>query len=66
MLVSIGVLLIAAGLLLSLAGKTGLRLGQLPGDLVWRGKGTTLYFPVTTCIVISVIISLLSWLFRRP
>ena len=55
--------LIGAALLL--AGRFNLPLGRLPGDFVYRGKNTVLYFPLSTCIVISVVLSLLFWLFGR-
>ena len=57
-LIITGVLLILVGVLVTF----GIR---LPGDIYVRGKNTTFYFPVVTCIVISVILSLISWLFRR-
>ena len=57
------IMLVGAGLLL--AGKFNIPLGRLPGDIVYRGKHTVFYFPLATCIVISVILSLLFWLFSR-
>jgi hypothetical protein len=57
------IILIGAGLLL--AGRFNLPLGHLPGDIVYRGKNSVFYFPLTTCIVISVLLSLLFWLFGR-
>ena len=70
----LGRLLIAAGLVLVLLGiavialgKLHLPLGRLPGDIVWRNKNSTFYFPVVTCILLSIIGSLLLWFFsRRP
>jgi hypothetical protein len=44
------------------------RLGRLPGDIIHRGEHTTFYFPIVTCLVISVVLSILFWLlsnFRR-
>jgi uncharacterized membrane protein required for colicin V production len=61
LLITIGAILIAAGLLI----KFGVPIGRLPGDItVRRGQGT-FYFPIVTCLVISVIVSLVGWLFRR-
>jgi hypothetical protein len=40
-------------------------LGKLPGDIFYKGDHVTVYFPLATCIVISVVLSLLLWLFRR-
>ncbi|HEY1940104.1 MAG TPA: DUF2905 domain-containing protein [Candidatus Angelobacter sp.] len=57
------IMLVGAGLLL--AGKFNVPLGRLPGDIVYRGKHSVFYFPLATCIVISVILSLLFWLFGR-
>ena len=59
-----GVIVVAGGVLL-LAGRFNLPLGRLPGDIVYRGKNTVFYFPLVTCIVISVVLSLLFWLFGR-
>lgn len=56
---------VVAGAVLLLAGRFNLPLGHLPGDIVYRGKNTAFYFPLTTCIVISVVLSLLFWLFGR-
>jgi DUF2905 family protein len=56
-------LLAAAGLLLVLGEKLGL--GRLPGDLVWRRKGTTVYFPVVTSIVVSVVLTVIVNLLLR-
>ncbi len=48
-----------------LLGKTNLPLGRLPGDILYRGKNTTFYFPLATSIVVSVVLSLLFYLFGR-
>ncbi|MEP6716158.1 MAG: DUF2905 domain-containing protein [Terriglobia bacterium] len=61
LLITIGILLIVLGLAVHF-----LRIvpGRLPGDIRWQGKRGTFYFPVVTCIVISVVLSLISWFFR--
>ena len=65
-LILIGVVLAAAGLLVMLAAKLGLpRLGRLPGDIVYRGKNTTVYLPVVTCLVLSVLLTIVFSLFNR-
>jgi hypothetical protein len=64
-LIGLGLLLVAVGAVVLLAGKAGLPLGRLPGDLVFRGRHTTVYFPLVTCIVISVLLSFIVWLMRR-
>lgn len=66
-MIAAGLLLVLAGAVVIVLGKLHLPLGRLPGDIVWRNKGTTVYFPVVTCILLSIIASLLLWLFtRRP
>jgi hypothetical protein len=61
-LIGIGLLLAALGAVVLLFSKTGLPLGRLPGDLSWRGKHTTVYFPLGTSILLSVVLSLVFWL----
>lgn len=60
-----GGVIVLIGVVLLLAGKLSLPLGRLPGDIVYRGKNTVFYFPIVTCILLSIILSLLFWLFRR-
>jgi hypothetical protein len=63
-----GRVLIAAGVLLVLAGlavQAGLPLGRLPGDIVIRRGTGTFYFPIVTCIVISVVLTLVATFLRR-
>jgi hypothetical protein len=63
-----GRLLIAAGVVLVLVGllvQMGLPLGRLPGDVRIQRGNSTFYFPIVTCIVLSVVLSLLAMLFRR-
>jgi hypothetical protein len=68
-LVITGVVLVGAGLLLMAGPKFSFfGLGRLPGDITYRGKTTTFYFPIVTCLVVSVGLTLLFWLisyFRR-
>jgi ribose/xylose/arabinose/galactoside ABC-type transport system permease subunit len=63
-LIVLGVLLVVVGLALLLVPKIP-GLGKLPGDLVIKREHFTFYFPLGTCILISVILSLIFWLFRR-
>ncbi|MFN7998565.1 MAG: DUF2905 domain-containing protein [Bryobacteraceae bacterium] len=60
-----GAILLALGLLVTFSKGLPLRLGHLPGDIYVRGKNTTFYFPVVTCVALSALISLVLWLFRR-
>lgn len=62
-LILLGGVLLVAGLALVAAGRLGL--GRLPGDLVYRRGNFSFYFPLMTSILISVILSLLLWVFRR-
>ena len=62
-LIIIGVVLVAMGVLWPLLAKIGL--GSLPGDIKWERKGYTFYFPVTTSILVSLIVTVILWIFRR-
>jgi Protein of unknown function (DUF2905) len=67
-LLLVGALLALLGALLYFGAKLPLRLGRLPGDIVHRGEHTTFYFPIVTCLVLSLGLSLFFWLvshFRR-
>jgi len=60
--------LIVVGAFLYFGGKLPFRLGRMPGDIVQRGQNRTFYFPLVSCLVISVLISLILWIinqFRR-
>lgn len=65
LLIGFGLLIAAVGVAILLAGRMGLPLGRLPGDFVWRGKHTTVYFPLVTCILVSVVLSLVFWIISR-
>lgn len=62
-IIYIGILIIAVGLLWPWITK--IPLGRLPGDIVIKKEGFQLYFPITTLIIISLVISLLLWLFKK-
>jgi hypothetical protein len=64
-LLVLGGVVFLVGAVLLLAGKFHLPLGRLPGDIVYRGKNSVFYFPIVTCILISVVLSLILWLFGR-
>jgi hypothetical protein len=64
-LIGLGALLVVVGALLLLAGRMGLPLGRLPGDVAYRGKNFSFYFPLGTCIVLSVVLSLVFYLLSR-
>ncbi len=62
-----GLALVVVGVLLSLGPKLPFRLGRLPGDIVHKGEHFTLYFPLATSIVVSLVLTLLLWLWKhRP
>jgi Protein of unknown function (DUF2905) len=65
MLLFLGAVLVAIGLTLILAGRTNLPIGRLPGDIIYRGKHTTFYFPLATSILLSVVLSLILYLIGR-
>ena len=65
MMIFAGVALAAVGVVVWLAARSGglpLRLGRLPGDIAYQGKHGSFYFPVVTCILVSVALTLLLWL----
>ena len=63
-LIFIGVGIVALGLILTLVGRVPF-LGRLPGDIVFRRGNFTLYFPFATSILLSLLLTVLLWLFRR-
>jgi len=64
-LILVGGLLLIVGLIFVFAGKLNLPVGRLPGDIVYRGKNTTFYFPLMTSILLSVILSLVLYFVNR-
>ena len=60
-LVILGVVIAGIGLVMM----AGVPLGRLPGDIIWRRGQTTVYLPVVTCLVVSVVLSLIMTIFRR-
>jgi len=65
LLVILGVALVVIGAIVMLLGRTGLPLGRLPGDVLYRGKNTTFYFPLASSILISVVLSIVLFLIGR-
>jgi hypothetical protein len=65
LLLAAGGLLIVLGLLVLLAGRFNVPLGRLPGDISYRGKNTAVFFPITTCIVLSILLSFILWIVNR-
>ena len=65
MMVFLGIVLLLFGLVLIAAGRAHLPVGRLPGDIVYRGKHTTIYFPLVTSILISIVLSVVLYVFSR-
>ncbi|QKT05043.1 DUF2905 domain-containing protein [Ectothiorhodospiraceae bacterium 2226] len=63
LLITLGVVLVVVGLLWPWLQKVGL--GRLPGDIVIERENFRFYFPITTAILVSLVLSVLLWLFRR-
>jgi hypothetical protein len=64
LLIVIGLLIAAIGCVLLIAGKIPW-LGKLPGDIFYRGKNVSFYFPLMTSLIVSVILSLILWFINR-
>jgi hypothetical protein len=63
LLITLGVILVVAGLAWPLLGKLGL--GRLPGDIHVEREGFSFYFPITTGLIVSAVVSLVLWLLRK-
>ena len=64
-ILGLGLLLVLIGVVLLFAGRIGLPFGRLPGDVVYKGKHVTVFIPIVTCILISIVASVLMYLFTR-
>lgn len=64
-LVFFGLLIAFFGIILIFAGRMHLPIGRLPGDVVYRGKHTTFYFPLATSIILSIVLSVVLYLLSR-
>jgi len=65
LLIILGAILLVMGLLFVGLGRTHLPRGHLPGDIYYRGKNTTFYFPLTTCLLLSAVLSSILYLINR-
>jgi hypothetical protein len=61
-LLILGVVMIGAGALLKFGARLPFRLGRLPGDIVYQGRNTSFYFPIVSCLVVSIALTLLFWI----
>ena len=64
-LLILGAIIAVVGALIYFGARLPFRLGRLPGDIIHRGEHTTFYFPIVSCLVISVVLSLILWLFSH-
>jgi hypothetical protein len=64
-LITVGIVLLIVGICITLGWRLPFRLGRLPGDIFVRRGPVTYYFPIVTCVVLSVILTLIVSLFRR-
>jgi hypothetical protein len=64
-LIGFGILLVVAGMIVLGLERVGLRPGHLPGDFAWRGRGVQVWFPLGTCIVLSILLSLVMYLLAK-
>jgi hypothetical protein len=65
LLIAVGLVLLVAGGLLLLLGKSGIPLGRLPGDISYRGRNVSVYIPLGTSILLSVVLSVIFYLVSR-
>jgi hypothetical protein len=65
LLIGLGLLLLIVGAIVMFLGKLGLPLGRLPGDVSYRGKNMSIYFPIGTSILLSIVLSLIFYLLSR-
>jgi hypothetical protein len=65
MMIVLGLVIAALGVVITIGERLPIRLGRLPGDIVIRGKNSMFYFPLATCLLISVVLSLILWLVNR-
>ena len=65
LLIVLGAILALSGAVLVFLGKTNLPLGRLPGDIFYRGKNTTVYFPLATSLLLGVVLSIVLYLIGR-
>lgn len=66
LLLGLGLFLVVCGALLMVGARLGVPIGRLPGDFHWRSRSgnTQVYFPIATCILLSVVLTVLLWLLR--
>jgi hypothetical protein len=65
LLIYAGVFIVILGVCVLLAEKLDVPLGRLPGDIAWKGKRSAVYFPLATCLLLSVILSLILYVLNH-
>ncbi len=65
LLLIFGAMLAVAGVVVMVLGRMHLPVGRLPGDFLYRGKHTTVYFPLATCLIVSVVLSIVLYAVGR-
>jgi hypothetical protein len=65
LLLILGTVITTVGALLYFGARLPFRLGRLPGDIIHRGEHTTVYFPIVSCVVLSIVLSAILWLFSH-
>ena len=64
-IIFIGIVIVIIGIILTFSDKLPFNLGRLPGDIVYKKESFSFYFPITTSIIISIVLSLLLYLFGK-
>lgn len=64
-LIFVGLILVVVGVLVTFGERLPFRIGRLPGDIVIRGKSSVFYFPLMTCLLLSLLLSVVLWLAGR-
>ena len=64
-IIFIGLIIVLIGIILTFSDKLPFSLGKLPGDIIYKKENSTFYFPITTSIIISIVLSVLFALFGK-
>ena len=65
LLIALGGLLLVVGLLVAIAARLHVSIGRLPGDFTWRGRNATVFVPLATSVLLSLLLSALFWIANR-
>jgi hypothetical protein len=64
-LIVAGAILVVLGVIVTLSSNLPIKLGRLPGDINYQGRNGSFHFPIVTCLILSVVLSLTMWFFNR-